>query len=101
MALGRPFNTTTPLGQLMWQRGYTVRAVEQATGISHRVLSDYLASRKPISSKHLAELTAEFNVPRDVLLGTQPVGATPANLQVADKVNVGKLIQGWRKTVAS
>lgn len=70
---GRPFNTSTPLGQLMLQRGYTVKRLETELGIGHRVMSDYLAGRQRISAKHLALLSAEFQVNVAVLTGAEKI----------------------------
>jgi hypothetical protein len=71
--MSRPFNTDTPLGQLMVDRGYTVKGLEAATDISYRTISDYLAGRKPIIARHMAVLTDTFDVSRDVLLGYEDI----------------------------
>jgi hypothetical protein len=73
---GRPFNTSTPLGKLMADRGYTVKGLESATDISYRTISDYLAGRVPIRSHHMAILTDTFDVSRDVLLGYEDIEST-------------------------
>lgn len=93
--MSRQFNRTTPLGELMWQRGYKVKQLETNTGISYRTISDYLAGRKAIIPKHMAALIAEFDVPRAVLLGEQPVGPIPANRQIAADVDVTALVKSW------
>ena len=89
----KPFNKTTPLGQLMWQHGYTVNSLSRHTGINVRILSDYLAARRDFTPKHLAILVAEFDTPRAVLVGDMPVGPTPHNRQIAT-VERGALA-GW------
>lgn len=91
----KPFNKTTPLGQLMWQHGYTVNSLSHATGINVRIMSDYLAGRREFTPKHLALLVTEFDVPRAVLVGDQPVGHTPANRQIAADVDVTALVKSW------
>lgn len=91
----KPFNKDTPLGQLMWQRGYTVNSLSRATDINVRMLSDYLAARRDFTPRHLAVLIAEFDVPRAVLTGGQPVGPTPTNRQIAVDVDVDALVQAW------
>jgi hypothetical protein len=56
---GRPFNTETPLGRIMWDRGFRVFEVAHATGINARTLTEYLAGRKPLKGSHLS-LVADF-----------------------------------------
>ena len=97
--MSRPFNTTTPLGQLMWQRGYTVKGLEQATGISYRTISDYLADRKPMLSQHLVTFTVEFNVPREVLLGTEPI-REDTNRRVTPSIDAGSFLDAWKQATA-
>lgn len=97
--MSRQFNTSTPLGQLMWQRGYTVKGLERATGISYRTISDYLAGRKPIIPKHIIEFTAEFNVPREVLLGTQAIGQDP-NRKVTGQIDAAGFLDAWKQATA-
>lgn len=43
---GRPFNTTTPLGQMMARKGVRVGDMAAVAGIPERHVSDYLAGRK-------------------------------------------------------
>lgn len=85
----RQFNRSTPLGQLMHERGYSVKSLEGSTGISYRTISDYLAGRKTMLPKHIAVFSEEFGVSKDVLLGhaTEPKPkpyrgkpATPADI---------------------
>lgn len=87
--MARPFNRSTPIGQLMHQRGYSVRSLAESTGVNQRTICDYLASRRDILPKHLAAFSEEFGVSKEVLLGltTQPVPkpyrgkkATPADI---------------------
>lgn len=59
--MGRPFNTSQPLGQLMSAHHLTVKEVSYATEINERTLSDYLNGRKGISNKHLVRLCALFD----------------------------------------
>lgn len=94
--MSRPFNRSTPLGELMWQRGYTVKGLEQATGISYRTISDYLAGRKPIISQHIVEFTHEFNVPREVLLGHEPI-RPDTNRAVTGKIDAGSFLDAWKQ----
>ncbi len=92
---GRPFNTTTPLGRLMLDRGYGVNTVEQATGINHRTISDYLAGRKAISGRHIATLCEEFQVSKQVLLGDAPP-PVDRNRVIATNVDPAALIAAWQ-----
>lgn len=88
---GRPFNQSTPLGQILWKRGYTLKRIEAATGIGHRKMSDYLAGREPISPKHMALLSAELDLPREAILGQQ---RDTKDLSHAGKLDTGKLVAG-------
>jgi len=97
--MSRPFNTSTPLGQLMWQRGYTVKGLEQAVGISYRTISDYLADRKPILSQHLAAFSTEFNVPRDVRFGLEPI-RQDSNRRVTGSSDAGSFLDAWKQATA-
>lgn len=54
--MSRPFNTSTPLGQILLERGLSVRELAEGTGIHSRTLSDYLANRVPILRHHLIEI---------------------------------------------
>lgn len=65
----KPFNTSTPLGQLMVRDGYSVNSLAHASGVNVRMLSDYLASRRTLSARHMAKFSDLFDVSRDVLLG--------------------------------
>ena len=72
---GRPFNTSTPLGHLMRDRGYGVNTLSFATGINQRTFSDYLAGRRAIRARHLAILCDLFDVSRDAVTGSAAVPA--------------------------
>ena len=97
--MSRPFNTTTPLGQLMWQRGYTVKGLEQASGVNQRTISNYLAGRRAIISQHLAAFSIEFNVPREVLLGTEPI-RPDNNRRVTPSIDAGSFLDAWKQATA-
>jgi hypothetical protein len=56
---GRPFNTDTPLGRIMWDRGIRVFEIAHATGINARILTEYLANRKTLKGAHLS-LVADY-----------------------------------------
>ncbi len=64
---GRPFNTTSPLGQWMTAERHGVRDVARATGINERTLSDYLARRRKIIAAHTVALTAFTGLPAGAL----------------------------------
>lgn len=90
---GRPFNRSTPLGQILWQRGYTLTKVERNTGISYRTMSDYLAGRKSIIPGHMALLCDELNLSRAQILGeVEPT--VDSNTVPAGKLDTGKLVAG-------
>lgn len=87
--MARPFNRSTPLGQLMHERGYSVRSLAESTGVNQRTICDYLADRRTILPKHIARFSDEFGVSKEVLLGikTEPTPkpyrgkkATPADI---------------------
>ena len=91
--MGRPFNQSTPLGRIMYQRGISVKQLEHATGISYRTISDYLAGRKPIIPKHIAKFSAELDLPREVLVGE--VVADEVHVRAhAGKLDTGALMSG-------
>lgn len=68
LSMARPFNTTTPLGKLMVDAGYSAQEVSSISGVYVRTLSDYLSGRKPISDHHLNDLADALGVqPEDLL----------------------------------
>lgn len=90
--MARQFNRSTPLGQLMHARGYSVRSLAESTGVNQRTICDYLAGRKTILPKHLARFSEEFGVSKEVLLGIKQEKApkpyrgkkaTPADITAA------------------
>ena len=59
----KPFNTSTPLGRIMAIKGVMVRDVEGIPGCPNaRVMSDYLAGRKPIAPHHRGALARGLGV---------------------------------------
>lgn len=56
---GRPFNTATPLGKILYDRDIRAFQLAHATGINARTVTEYLAGRKPITRGHRA-LIADF-----------------------------------------
>ena len=82
---GRPFNTTSPLGQWMQAERYGVRDVTRATGINERTLSNYLARRQKIIVNHLVFLTELTGLSTEALNAYQlasddPTGAATARI---------------------
>lgn len=67
---GRPFNTSTPLGQLMKQRMLRVTDVASMAGMSERKLSDLLAGRKPIKQIDAVYLARALDVTVAEVTGT-------------------------------
>lgn len=64
----RGFNRSTPLGALMHENDWSVREMSASTGVNERMMSDYLAGRRPISSKHLVLFAAALGcLPSDLL----------------------------------
>lgn len=60
---GRQFASHTPLGRIMRLRGMTVNEVSAGPGCpNYRVLSDYLADRKPIPPHHRVALARLMKV---------------------------------------
>lgn len=98
---GRPFNTSTPLGQLMQERGLRVKDVGFGTRINQRTLSDYLAGRRPMLSRHLALLSAYLQVSPAVLLGrTEVMSARGGPAQAPDRPSVPEPIDRWVSLVS-
>lgn len=58
----RPFNTTQPLGKIMYAQRWTVAELAAATNINSRTLSDYLAGRRVIPERHLMDLATVLEV---------------------------------------
>lgn len=54
--MARPFNASTPLGQMMRARAMSVQQLQAKTGIHNRTISNYLADREPILGSHLVRL---------------------------------------------
>ncbi len=66
--MGRPFATHTPLGQLMVEQGWTVNEFAASTGISYRILSDFLAGRRAIPDHYLEPIADALDVSIEDLL---------------------------------
>lgn len=80
----RPYAHHTPLGREMWELGLRVKDVTRGTRISERILSDYLADRRPITLAHLHLLADFLDVDPDELIppampddGTIHIGPPP------------------------
>lgn len=67
---GRPFNTSTPLGQIMKRQQLRVTDVASMSGMSERKLSDLLAGRKPIKPVDAVYLARALSVTIDDIMGT-------------------------------
>lgn len=61
VGMSRPFNTTQPLGKIMFAQRWTVADLAAVTGINSRTISDYLAGRRVISERHLTDLAAALS----------------------------------------
>lgn len=72
----RPYNTTTPLGRRMWELQLYTYEVCGACKISSRLLTEYLAGRKPISPTNRAYLAKYLKVSEEYLQG--PVTSSSA-----------------------
>lgn len=48
----RPFNTSTPLGQIMARKGWSVTELAVVSGIHNVTISAYLSGRKQITAHH-------------------------------------------------
>ena len=59
---GRPFNTSTRLGQVMERDGWTVNEVSALSGVNARKMSDYLAGREKMSVDHLFAISDAIGV---------------------------------------
>lgn len=65
---GRPYPITTPLGRIMRLKGLKVQEVGLMPDCpNYRVLSDYLAKRKPISPRHRGALAKALGVDSRIL----------------------------------
>lgn len=71
---GRPFNKTTNLGKIMDYLNVSVRELASRSGVSERLISDYLAGRKEIPAPSLAAFAEVFDVTPDLLTGKQLQG---------------------------
>lgn len=87
---GRPYNTSTPLGQRMDALGLSLNRVAAQTGISHRKLSDYLANRRPIMLPHLEVLCEYLDVDPDDLTPSTPPKIIPLPVGRPRKVQVSR-----------
>ena len=66
--MSRPFNTSQPLGKIMFAQRWTVTEMSAASSINARTLSDYLAGRRVISERHLMDLADVLDVdPADLI----------------------------------
>lgn len=60
--MSRPYNTETPLGQLMKQYGLACKDLVQHLGINRRILTYYLARERKISPNHLYLIMEFFGI---------------------------------------
>lgn len=60
--VSRKFNTDTQLGKVMELRGMSVKALEAASGVSYRTISDYLAGRKEMRPGHRGQMAVALRV---------------------------------------
>lgn len=67
---GRPFNTSTPLGQIMKRQQLRVTDVAAMAGMSERKLSELLAGRKPIKPLDAIYLARALSVTVEDIMGT-------------------------------
>lgn len=64
----KPYPIHTPLGRLMRVKNLMIQDVQKWDGApNHRVMSDYLAGRKPIAVHHRAALARGLGVDQRVL----------------------------------
>lgn len=81
---GRPFNQSQPLGKAMAFRGYRVKEVEFATGINYRTLSNYLAGRDEIPTRHATLLAELLQVDLDYLYPANKRGSHKGVIPLQD-----------------
>lgn len=67
--MGRPFATHTPLGRFMAEQGWSVHEMSTVTGVNARLISDYLAARRPIRDCYLEPFADALEVSIEDLLG--------------------------------
>ena len=74
---GRPFNTSSPLGKIMEQRGLSARQVAEGTGIYNRTLTEYLARRRKPTASHVRLLSRFLGVHPSTITGYELVEDDP------------------------
>lgn len=52
--MGRPINTSTPLGRIMSAQGITVMQLARDCLVNERMISYYTSGQRPIAPHHLA-----------------------------------------------
>lgn len=73
--MGRPFNATTRLGQLMAEQGWSVIQLAIVSGVSERQISEYLSGRKAVSALHSWPLAEALGVNPSVIRDPSLVAA--------------------------
>lgn len=84
---GRPFNTTQPLGKLLYEQGFRVKDATIHCGIEVRLMSDYLTNTLPIKPSH-AEMLAD-------MLGCDPEDLAPDGPPKWLNAHKNKLNPAW------
>jgi lambda repressor-like predicted transcriptional regulator len=98
---GRKYPTHTPLGQIMYERGLSVKQMDTMSGVYNRTLCDYLANRWPITKAHLALLSDALDVhPDDLIPTTPPMFESERKCRTA-RENARKVGKSWSTKVST
>lgn len=74
--MGRPFNaSTTELGRIMAEQGWSVKDLAIVAGVSERQISEYLSGRKAVSALHSWPLAEALGVKPSVIRDPSLVAA--------------------------
>lgn len=60
--VGRPYNTTTPLGRILADKAMYVAELDRLSGVNQRTITEFLARRKPMHQHHVDAIARVLDV---------------------------------------
>lgn len=102
---GRPFNTTSPLGQWMVAERCGVRDLSRKSGVNERTISNYLARRTKILDAHTVIFTRVTGLSAGALNAYQlasedPTGAATVTVERPAAPSRSALVSGFKRRSA-